>query len=215
MSLLPSFVALADENNIYQALYRLLASGDNAGVLEVCSKHVNHAVTETDLQFFKAAALREMGKNAESEALLASLNKAPYSRDKDSEPNYFQALALLDESKTTAADLVLRLGKNMPQFRQNKSLRDLVTAFWLFQKGDYSKAFKYTHRGVIRIDKHYTDYRLRNEMAAESILRAHIYLKLNDHTGALSEFKDYKDNGAPGTIFIPKVYRDWITAPLE
>jgi tetratricopeptide (TPR) repeat protein len=218
----PFVYSFADDKPTFiKATYDLLACGDAKTVLNVCDamKPFHHPLKtyqtsseEGQFQFYKALALRETGQEKESKAILKALSTLDYRRKRplQSELHYFTALIDMDDSMTSEAAKDFEKGLKVADAKQNPWLRDLTSAWLLYQQGQYAEALKKTDQVRAYFSKDKAGIRGCQAKSALKLLRAHIFIKQGALTQAREELAAYRDDNLGGLIYIPKVYRSWI-----
>ena len=116
----------------------------------------------------------------------------------------------MDHSDQATAEKNILKGTKFKRLMQNGWLRDLTSAWLLYQQGRYDQALKKTDKVNSHFEEDSEGISGYQADAALTLLRAHIYLKQNQPAKAKEELETYKGGADGGNIFIPKVYRSWI-----
>ncbi len=188
----------------------LIAAGDYRTVFENSQTAPYNTFSQSEQEFFKGIAYRELGQvdKAESMLKMAADNPSPYSTFEMNAQAFRVFLALdrgdVKEAAQRYKDVIPADGYGW------NSVHDSVQSWLLYQKGYYKPALAKANQIEHDLSGEYRSIVSLNALASAHLLKAHIYLQQHKNDLAAVQFELYKQNPTSGKILIPKPYRKWI-----
>jgi hypothetical protein len=190
-------------------------------------------VVEGELQFLKAAALRELDRNKDSSTILSRFDTDNYMGFRTGiETQSLRAHLKIDNNDGTAAERLLdeykvKMAKAQAEekreangissddittdgYSENWSL-NLASAWAAFNQQKYELALKHSNEAAVELSVNMGDIAKYQGSAANHLLRAHIFEAQNLREKAKDERMAYGKNHFSGAFFVPKIYRQWLS----
>jgi hypothetical protein len=222
------------EGDISKIDFDLILCGDTSDIHGLSNLVFNDKGREEgEVQFLKAAALRELGQNKVSSEVLSKFDTTNYLGYKAGTQVYtLLALLQLDDKNGAAAERLLDTYKaKLANVRMNEKIENerskrnntpmmysytqdwplkLASAWTAYNQGKYDEALKNSDDASQEFDDNQGDIAKSHGDAANHLLRCHIFTAQNLSARAEQELSSFHKSNYTGLFFIPKIYRQWL-----